>query len=176
MQLRDGTTIRVPGRYTEYDIPPSPGVATFVHPTIPYNPGLPPAAFPTLDFPRAIKQPTKAMAVLDSSDSASRQETPILKLGMQKDVSAPRRRAIVFYDKRISPEVSPFTEQTGFEASTPSWVNHDALQRLSEKSQDPGRCCCDSFEHLSSYDIGEKSLGLDLEVSAPVSMSTSQRA
>src|ERR1700730_12028275 len=90
MQLRSSSARRLQGRYREDDIPDLPGIARFVHPTIPYNPNLPPAAFPTLDQPRhALAWPAEAMEV------PSRPESP--ESDPEQDILP--RRATVFRGK-----------------------------------------------------------------------------
>lgn len=100
MQLRSSSSIRRPGRYREDEIPVLPGVASFVHPTVLFNPNLPPAAFPTLNQLRPVDtRPAEAMAVPSrpgSPDSELEQETlpkraTVFHGEMQSSNKLPRR-------------------------------------------------------------------------------------
>jgi hypothetical protein len=91
MQLR--STTRPPGRYREDDVPELPSRASFVHPTVPYNPNLPPAAFPTLDYPPpAVNQRAEVMTVPSRPDSP--ESGPEQKLSV--------KRATVFHGNQKS--------------------------------------------------------------------------
>jgi hypothetical protein len=91
MQLR--STTRLPGRYREDDVPELPGIASFVHPTVPYNSNLPPAVFPTLDYPRPVdSQLAEVMAV------SNRPESP--DSDPEQEILA--KRATVFHGKTQS--------------------------------------------------------------------------
>jgi hypothetical protein len=97
MQLR--TNSRIPGRYREEAVPELPGVAKFVHPTIPFNPNLPPAAFPTLDFPLPIREQ------IDDTTEEMRSATSPRKVRgvMKSNHQGAQKRATVFHDPRPAP-------------------------------------------------------------------------
>lgn len=114
MQLR--STTRHPGRYRENDIPELPGIASFVHPTVPYNQNLPPAVFPTLDYPRPGDSRLAEMMVV-SSHPKSPDSDP------EQEILA--KRATVFHGKNQSPDqwlrkrLSPDAQYEELEVSEP---------------------------------------------------------
>lgn len=91
MQLRQ--TRRPPGRYREDDVPELPPNPTAVEPTIPFDPTLRPAVFPTLD--------------LDQFPPDHFQDNSQAKATTSK----PERPAIVFRDPRIIREDPKSTRQ-----------------------------------------------------------------
>lgn len=129
MQLRTHT--RLPGRYREDDIPPLPGTAKFVHPTAPYNPNLPPAAFPTLDVLRSVAHLLPEAMDVDGSESPN----------PPREGELPRKPAAVFRGKgrapRISsPEVIQHAAEEEAERLEPEYSFR--LPQLSVSSEDPG--------------------------------------
>lgn len=133
MQLR--STTRLPGRYREDDVPDLPGTVSFVHPIVPYNPNLPPAAFPTLDYPRPVdSRPAEVMAVpsrAESSDSDPEQE-------------APAKRATVFHGKKQSSDgwlqrrLSSDTEPEEMEVPEPETSRFQEWDLSDENGTEPG--------------------------------------
>lgn len=157
MQLRAHT--RLPGRYREDDIPPLPGTAKFVHPTAPYNPNLPPAAFPTLDVPRPVALLLPEAMDVDGSESS----TP------QFEGDLPRRPAAVFRSKGKAPRISPseviqHAAEEQAERLEPEYSFR--LPQLSVSSDDPG-----DFEAKGLNIHGEGQENIE-RVGLPVSDST----
>jgi hypothetical protein len=160
MQLRSAT--RLPGRYREDDIPELPGTASFVHPTVPYNPNLPPAVFPTLDYPRPVdSRPAEVMAVRnrpESPDSGSTQE-------------APARRATVFHGRqkssdgwlqRGSSSGSEFEDVEVPEPETSSFQEWDSSDENCTESSE-----YDGWRVMTSDDGDDDSPRIGLTVSSP---------
>jgi len=76
MQLR--TNIRLPGRYRDVEdaelvLPPKP---TFVHPTVPYDPNLRPAVFPTIPLDQS---PPEESATATPDSKTSEPNSPVIQ-------------------------------------------------------------------------------------------------
>ena len=140
MQLRAHT--RLPGRYREDDISSLPGRAKFVHPTIPYNPNLPPAAFPTLEEPRPVQ--SQAPYLMDVGGT----QPP----DSQLEEEPPRRPATVFRGKGKTARTSSSSEQVQHEPEEGTLEpSHGFRQpQFSFSSEDPG-----DFETNVYYSDGE---------------------
>jgi hypothetical protein len=156
----------MPGRYREDDIPDLPGTARFVHPTVPYNPNLPPAAFPTLDEPRPVGATTARS--MNTSLSNSDEQSQL------------QRRATVFHDRRRVSDVSLPEESSALESEEPmpERQNVNLAPKLLPVDEDPGE-----FESYGSfaYDDGVETrprAGLPVslsDVQGPVLNMTSSR-
>ena len=113
--------VAVPGRYRETDDdPPAPEIAKFVHPTVPYNPNLPRAAFPTLNIldspPRPATKPTDSSGNHQSESGGSNQ---------------PAKKALVFRGENPAPVKQKVQSES--EDSKPCMIIEDWL----EQSVDP---------------------------------------
>lgn len=116
-------------------MPELPGTASFVHPTVRYNPELPPAAFPTLDHPRPLDtQPTEVMAVRSRSDT--------LESDLEQD--APTKRATIFHGKQQSScqwlqrRLSFHTESEDVQALQPKSTKLQKWGLMDENRTEPG--------------------------------------
>lgn len=83
MQLRQ--LRQAPGRYREDDISDLPPNPTTVEPTVPFDPTLRPAAFPTLELHQFYTEP-----IQDTEPDT--------------DIQSPERPAVIFRDSRIHEE------------------------------------------------------------------------
>lgn len=117
MQLR--TNVRRPGRYHEEDVDELPPNPTFVVPTIPFNPNLRPAVFPTLwwdeldpDHPAYVpKESVKEVEEQESGSGSQQQE------GQEEELV---RNAFVFRDNRTVPIME--TEEGLVQLKDGSWL------------------------------------------------------
>ena len=120
MQLR--TNVRRPGRYREEDVDELPPNPRFVVPTIPFNPNLRPAVFPTLQWdeldpdhpPYVPKESVEEVEDQESENKSQQQE------GQQEE---PIRNAFVFRDNRTVPIME--TEEGLVQLKDGSWLAID---------------------------------------------------
>jgi len=166
MQLR--STTRLPGRYREDKVPDLPGTASFVHPTVLYNPNLPPAAFPTLDYPHpADTQTAEVMAV------PSRPESP----GSGSEQGVPTKRATVFHGKQHWPDallqrrLSSDAESEEMEVSEPETSKVQGWDSSGENVTEPGEY--DGWGVMVNDDGNDENLRIGLSVSSSISCSYS---
>jgi hypothetical protein len=132
MRLR--ANVRRPGRYREEDVEDLPPNPSFVVPTIPFNPNLRPAAFPTLqwnelspDHPAFVAKET----VQEESSVEGESQESETDEGLRK-----ARPAVVFRDNRTVPIMEPEAGLIQLEDGT--WVatgdegEYDALSGIWE--------------------------------------------
>jgi hypothetical protein len=116
MRLR--ANVRRPGRYREEDVEDLPPNPSFVVPTIPFNPNLRPAAFPTLqwnelspDHPAFVAKETVQEEIPVGGESQESEADE----GVRKD-----KPAVVFRDNRTVPIMEP--EQGLIQLEDGTWV------------------------------------------------------
>jgi hypothetical protein len=159
MQLR--STTRLPGRYRDDDVPDLPGTAPFVHPTVPYNPNLPPAVFPTLDFPRPVDIRTEEVMELPS-----RLESP----ESDPDQEALSKRATVFHGKQQSSDellqrgLSSGAKSEEVAAPEPDTSRQQEWDLPDENDTDPGEY--DGWGVTANDNGGDESPRIGLSVSS----------